>query len=567
MEPISPHASWPAISLSEANRLLTAPGMPLEIEEMDIRGVRLKVWKHAPKNLREVFLQGRQHGEKIFLVYEDERIDFESFAKASIHLAQHLKRLGVRPGDRVALAMRNLPQWPVSFFATLLLGAISVPLNAWWTGRELHYALEDSGARVLIVDPERQDRIAPWRDQLAALDHVLIGLDEILGPSQAWSTLEDLSCPDNPIDPEDDATIFYTSGTTGHPKGALGTHRNTINTVWSSAHLAARNFLRRGQTPPLPDPAAPQRANLLSVPFFHVTGCQAILCPSLFVGTKIVMMHKWDAERAMQLIERERVTGAGGVPTIAWQLLEHPQRHRYDLSSLELVSYGGAPAAAELVRQIRGQWPHAIAGTGWGMTETSATFTHHSAEDYETHPDSCGPALPNGELKVCDDAGNPLPSGSVGELWARGPNVVKGYWHKPEVTAETFVDGWVKTGDLAKLDDEGFCTIVDRKKDILIRGGENIYCIEVESALYEHPAIMDAAVIGRPHRILGEEPVALVHCKPGSTVSEEALKTWVAERLAAFKVPVLICFEPETLPRNANGKIIKTQLRERFAAA
>ena len=240
-------------------------------------------------------------------------------------------------------------------------------------------------------------------------------------------------------------------------------------------------------------------------------------------------------------------------------------RHRYDLSSLELVSYGGAPAAAELVRQIRHQWPHALAGTGWGMTETSSTCTHHSAEDYEMHPESCGPALPNCELKVCDDAGQPLPIGTIGELWARGPNVVKGYWNKPQATAETFIDGWVKTGDLATLDEEGFCTIVDRKKDILIRGGENIYCIEVESALYEHPAVMDAAVIGRPHRVLGEEPVAIVHCKAGSSVSEVGLKAWVAERLAAFKVPVLICFEAETLPRNANGKIIKSELRKRLA--
>ncbi|NCZ45991.1 MAG: long-chain fatty acid--CoA ligase, partial [Betaproteobacteria bacterium] len=552
---------WPAVSLSEANRMLTASGMPLEIEEREIRGVLLKVWKHAPGNLREVFLQGRKHGSKTFLVHEDERIDFESFSRASIHVAHHLKQLGVSRGDRVALAMRNLPQWPVCFFASLLIGAIVVPLNAWWTGRELHYALEDSGSKLLFVDAERFERIAPWRDKLPSLEHQFLGLDALIGPSQAWQDLSDLPCPDDAIDPDDDATIFYTSGTTGHPKGALGTHRNTINSVWSAAHLAARNFFRRGQTPPPPDPQAAPRANLLSVPFFHVTGCQAILCPALFLGTKIVMMHKWDAERAMQLIERERITGAGGVPTIAWQLLEHPMRHRYDLSSLELVSYGGAPAAAELVRQIRHQWPHALAGTGWGMTETSSTCTHHSAEDYEMHPESCGPALPNCELKVCDDAGQPLPIGTIGELWARGPNVVKGYWNKPQATAETFIDGWVKTGDLATLDEEGFCTIVDRKKDILIRGGENIYCIEVESALYEHPAVMDAAVIGRPHRVLGEEPVAIVHCKAGSSVSEVGLKAWVAERLAAFKVPVLICFEAETLPRNANGKIIKSELR------
>jgi long-chain acyl-CoA synthetase len=276
------------------------------------------------------------------------------------------------------------------------------------------------------------------------------------------------------------------------------------------------------------------------------------------------MMRRWDAERAMQLIQRERITGAGGVPTIAWQLLEHPKRSHYDLSSLELISYGGAPAAPELVRRLESVFPTALAGTGWGMTETSSTCTHHSGEDYAFRPESCGPALPNCELKVCDENGQSLPAGAIGELWARGPNVVKGYWNRPQESAATFVDGWVKTGDLARLDDEGFCTIVDRKKDMLIRGGENIHCIEVESALYEHPAVMDAAVVGRAHPSLGEEPVAVVSLRPGETLTESALQAWVAERLAAYKVPVRILLETQMLPRNANGKITKRELRERF---
>ena len=318
--------------------------------------------------------------------------------------------------------------------------------------------------------------------------------------------------------------------------------------------------------PPIPSPNDPQRCTLLSVPFFHATGCFAVLNPTVMAGAKLVLMRKWDAELAMQLIEREKVNGAGGVPTIAWQLLEHPNRHKYDLSSLESVAYGGAPSAPELVRKIKENFPKSLPGNGWGMTETSATCTTHSAEDYEHRPDSCGPAVPVCDLKIMTVEGaHELPVGEVGELWARGPNIVKGYWNKPEATAQTFVDGWVKTGDLARLDEEGFCFIIDRAKDMLIRGGENIYCIEVENVLYEHPAVMDAALVPVPHHTLGEEPGAVVHLKPGMHTTEDELRAFVAGKLAAFKVPVKIRFWPETLPRNPNGKILKSELKKVFA--
>jgi long-chain acyl-CoA synthetase len=266
----------------------------------------------------------------------------------------------------------------------------------------------------------------------------------------------------------------------------------------------------------------------------------------------------------MRLIERERVTSAGGVPTIAWQLIEHPAREKYDLSSLEAVTYGGAPSAPELVRKIKESFPNSLPGNGWGMTETSATVTSHLGEDYQNRPDSCGPAAPINDLKITDPDGKILPPGVVGELWAKGPNIVKGYWNKPEATAQTFVDGWVRTGDLARLDEEGFCYIVDRAKDMLIRGGENIYCVEVENVLYEHPAVMDAALVGIPHKTLGEEPGAVVTLKAGSSATEAELRGFVAERLAAFKVPVRVLFWPETLPRNANGKILKSELKKAF---
>ncbi|HYG25901.1 MAG TPA: class I adenylate-forming enzyme family protein [Caulobacteraceae bacterium] len=573
---------WPAMSIAQAHALLTAPGSPMEMEEIEIRGVKTRVWKNLPPNLRSIVQMGRAFGPRIFLVYEDEQVSFEAFHRAVAAFAEELASRGVKKGDRIALIMRNLPEWPVVFYAGLSLGAILTPLNAWWTGAELEYGLTDSGAKIAVMDAERAERLREHLPNCPDLRHVYVSraaeevshpaatmLESVLGEPNSWRDLPDRPLPDVEIGPEDDATIFYTSGTTGKPKGALATQRNVLTNIMSSMSSAARSFLRRGEMPPAPDPDGPQRASLISVPFFHATGCFAVLNPSLATGAKLVMMHKWDPVRAFQLIEREKVTQAGGVPTIAWQLIEHPARGDYDLSSLESVSYGGAPSAPELVRKIKETWPKSQPGNGWGMTETSATATHHMAEDYEHRPDSCGPAVPVGEVKIMSLDENPteMPVGEVGELWFKGPQVVKGYWNKPEATAQTFVDGWVKTGDLARIDAEGFVFIIDRAKDMLIRGGENIYCIEVENVLYDHPAVMDAALVGIPHKTLGEEPAAVVTLKPGAKASEQELRAHVADHLAAFKVPVRIVFWHETLPRNANGKIMKNELKKVFDAA
>ncbi len=568
-------AAWPAMSIADAHAALTAPGQMLEIETVIIEGRPVKAWKHAPPSLAHVFAAGRGHGEKIFLVNEDERVSFEAFARATLQLAEHFKGLGLAKGDRVAVIMRNLPEWPVAFFAAALCGAIVTPLNAWWTGAELEFALGDSGTRFVVIDGERLSRLSEHLGSLPGIEAVLVArgdgqetadprvsaLEDVIGTPHGWAALPDRALGDITLHPEDEATLFYTSGTTGKPKGALGTHRNIVSNIMASACSGARAYLRRGEMPPVPDPAGPQKATLLSVPFFHATGCHAVLSPSLFAGAKLVLMRKWEPLEAMRLIEAERVTGCGGVPTIAWQIIEHPERHRFDLSSLETVSYGGAPSAPELVRQIKAVFPKAMPGNGWGMTETSATFTSHVGEDYEHRPDSCGPAVPVCELQVRDPEGRVLPPGAVGELFGYGPNVVKSYWNRPEANAETFVDGWVRTGDLARLDEEGFCFILDRAKDMLIRGGENIYCVEVESALYEHPAVMDAALVGRPHRTLGEEPVAFVTLSPGTHATPQELQAHVAARLAAFKVPVAVMLQAEPLPRNANGKILKRDLK------
>jgi long-chain acyl-CoA synthetase len=571
-------APWPAVSIAQANALMTAPGTPFEMEEVVIRGVPTRTWKNLPPSIRAVAEAGRAHADKIFLVHEDERVSFETFYRAVSAFARVLRAEGVAKGDRVAIIMRNLPEWPVAFYAASALGAIVTPLNAWWTGPELEYGLVDSGTKVAIVDSERLERIHEHLERCPDLKRVFVSrhrdeianplvkrLEDAIGEPHDWAGLPDQAFPDEEIGPEDDATIFYTSGTTGKPKGALATQRNVNCNIMAGAFVAARAFVRRGEPVPAPDPNAPQRASLLAVPFFHATGCFAILNPSLAGGAKLVMMRKWDPVRAFELIERERVSSAGGVPTIAWQLIEHPLRGNYDLSSLESVAYGGAPSAPELVRKIKETFPKSAPGNGWGMTETSATVTSHGAEDYEHRPDSCGPAVPVSDLKVMNVEGTEtLPAGAVGELWASGPQVVKGYWNKPEATAQTFHDGWVRTGDLARVDEEGFCFIIDRAKDMLIRGGENIYCIEVENVLYDHPAVMDAALVGVPHKTLGEEPAAVVTLKPGAEATEQELRAFVAERLAAFKVPIKVVFWHETLPRNANGKIMKNELKKLF---
>jgi long-chain acyl-CoA synthetase len=286
------------------------------------------------------------------------------------------------------------------------------------------------------------------------------------------------------------------------------------------------------------------------------------MVPALMGGHKLVMQRRWNTDEALPLMEKERITNFGGVPAVVWQVVEHPKVDQYDLSSVENVAYGGAPCAPELVRRIKQRFPRALPRQGWGMTETSAAAISNIAEDYERKPASCGVPTATGDAKIMSDDGRELPRGEVGELWCKGPVVVRGYWNDPRATAETFIDGWLKTGDLARMDEEGFLYIVDRAKDMLIRGGENIYCIEVEDVLYAHPAVMDAAVIGRSHHVLGEEPVAAVCLKPGTSVSADDLRHWTAQRLAAFKVPVDVIFWPEPLPRNANGKIVKRDLKK-----
>ncbi len=558
------------MSVAEADAQLTAPGQMFETAEVDIRGVQTKVWKNCPPTLGAILEASRAHGERVFLVYEDEQITFEEHFRRAAHLAHVLRdRFGVREGDRVAIAMRNFPEWSVAFWAAAAAGAVIVPLNSWWTGDELQYGLSDSGTKVLFADGPRAASIAPYRASLGDLQAVVVArTDAADGPEDCllWADVmgavpDAVELPTVTVATDDDATIFYTSGTTGRPKGALGTHRNICTNPISLYYVNARGALRSGRPAGAPGDGD-QNAYLLSVPLFHATGCHSVLVGNILSGGKLVMMYRWDPGRALELIERERITTFGGVPTMVLQVLDHPDFANRDTSSVRSVGYGGAPAPPELVKRIKEHFNSSPASNGYGLTETSSLSTMNSGEDYLAKPDSVGPPVPVVTVKVVDPDGREVPTGEVGELWIKGPNVVKGYWNKPEATAAVFTDGWLHTGDVARLDEEGFVYIVDRAKDMLIRGGENVYCVEIEGVLYEHPAVAEAAVIGIPHPTLGEEVGAVVSLLPGKEVTEKELQELVGSRLAAFKVPVKVWFYEGELPRNPAGKVLKRDLRE-----
>jgi long-chain acyl-CoA synthetase len=587
------------MSIAEANATLTAAGQLFEMEELDIRGVTTRTWKHAPPSLRAIMDMSLGHGDAVFLVYEDERTTFAEHYRIASTLAHRLRdRFGVQQGDRVAIIMRNLPEWVMAFWAATLAGAIVVPLNAWWSGEELRYGLEDSGSKVAFVDTERVERIRPYLAGLPDLSAVIVA-DEHRTASEAppsepepgptadsgavpeWpfalalGTVDQAATPpDLAIDPEDDATIFYTSGTTGRPKGAVGTHRNMCTNLMSLFFINTRGATRFGSPTLETTGGKSQAAFLLSVPLFHATGCHSVMVSNLAAGGKLVMMHHFDPDRALELIERERIGTFGGVPAMVMQVLDSPNFSKYDTSSIRGVSYGGAPAPPDLVRRIRAAWPVGQPSNGYGLTETSSVTSMNSGGDYIAKPESVGPAVP-----VCDVAVMPedfagaepddtIPRGPDvrGELWIKGPNVVRGYWNRPEETAKTFSRGWLHTGDVARLDEDDFIYIVDRAKDMIIRGGENVYSVQVEAALFEHPAVADCAVIGVPDPTLGEEVGAVIVLRPGAKVTADELRLHVKARLAGFMVPTHIWFRSEPLPRNPQGKVLKRELRDELVA-
>jgi long-chain acyl-CoA synthetase len=562
---------------AEIDATLTAPGQFFEIEEVELSGVSARVWKHTPGSLRDVLEQSRTQGaDTPFLVLGDERVTHaEHHARVAAFARRLVDEFGVGPGDRVVIAMRNYPEWSVAFFATVAIGAVAVPLNAWWTGEELAFGISDSGARVVIADGARLARLA---DEVAGLSlDALVGvrLDDRPDGTTLPAAIVPMeidggevgALPEVEIAPDDDATIFYTSGTTGHPKGVLGTHRNICSNLVSLMYVGARGRLRAGVSPDAPVAPASPPVLLVPVPLFHATGCHSILVAQAYFGGTLVLMRKWDPATAVELIEREHVTSLSGVPAMVWELLDAPNLEEHDISSLASLGGGGAAAPSEIVRKAERLLPGRAMSTGYGLTETSSLVTSNSGADYARRPDRVGVPVPVCRLRIVDDAGLDVAPGEPGEVWINGPNVVKGYWRRPEETAATFVDGWVHSGDIGRIDDEGFLSIVDRAKDIIIRGGENVASAEVEAALFEHPAVADAAAIAVPHTVLGEEVGVVVCVRPGTTVTPEELREHVAARVAAFKVPAHVYFRTEPLPRNPAGKVLKRELREQVTGS
>jgi long-chain acyl-CoA synthetase len=551
---------------NEAVAAITGPGAPFEVVEAEVRGQRVRTFKSSPPSLRALFDSARARGDASFLVYEDERWTFEGTMARVDALGAALVARGVKPGDRVAIALRNYPEWVVSFAAITSIGAISVSLNAWWTTEEIDYALRDSGSSVVIADRERLERIAPLLGRLPLRVIAVRTPGELPASAEHWNdaVVPGVALPQVELHPDMDATILYTSGTTGHPKGAVSTHRAVLSALQS---FACRSMMNAAMDAGAKQTGAKSwpTSFILVVPLFHVTGCVPVMLSCFAAGYKLVMMHKWDPARALELIERERVTQFVGVPTQSWDLLESPEFGKRDSSSLVSVGGGGAPAPPELVRRVDKSFAAARPGIGYGMTETNAYGPGNSGDDYLRKPTSCGRTVPVVEMRVTDDAGRVLGANEVGELWFRGPNLIRGYWNKPEATAETIVDGWLRTGDIGRIDDEGFVYVQDRAKDMVLRAGENVYCAEVEAALYEHPDVYEAAVFGVPHERLGEEVAAAIVPKPGRTLEPETLRTFLAKHLAPYKIPTRIAIKADQLPRNPAGKILKRELRDEIA--
>ena len=554
------------MSFTEACEQMTGAGAPFELVTETVRGQEMRVYKNAPRSLRDIFDTARLRGDETFLVYEDERLSFADVMARVDALADTLvNTYGVEPGDRVAISMRNYPEWIVSFAAITSIGAISVSLNAWWTTDEIDYALEDSGSKVAIVDIERARLIEPLLSKHGT-KIVVVRSEEVPSGMDRWDDVVKLgaSMPAVDVDPDMDATILYTSGTTGHPKGAVSTHRAVISGLQSFACRTVVNVVMMDK-PPAPSPYS--TSFILIVPLFHVTGCIAVMMSCFSAGYKLVMMYKWDPSRALELIERERITQFVGVPTQSWDLLECPDFASRDTSSLASVGGGGAPAPPELVKRVDKSFKSGRPSIGYGMTETNAYGPGNSGDDYVRKPTSCGRVVPAVQMRVTDDDGNELGPNEVGELWFRGPNLIRGYWNRPEATAETIVDGWLRSGDIGRIDDEGFVYVQDRAKDMVLRAGENVYCAEVEAAIYEHPAVYEAAVFGVPHERLGEEVAVAIVPKDGESIDEDGLKTFLGERLAPFKIPSRLLVQSDPLPRNPAGKFLKRQLRDEIVEA
>jgi long-chain acyl-CoA synthetase len=548
----------------EANTAVTGPGQIFELIDGEVRGVKMKVFKNAPAHLGQVFAGSRGHGDKTFLVYEDEIITFAQAADRIDALASLLvNTYGVKKGDRVAVAMRNFPEWVMSFAAIISVGAVNVSMNSWWTEDEMDFALEDSGATVLICDQQRFDIGAASCVKKNIKVLVVRAEKPLPAGIDKWEDVLPLGDkhPGADISPDDDATILYTSGTTGRPKGAVSTHRAILSSIMA---FSARNTIFQMSGTKLKDVDGPEvpTSFILIVPLFHVTGCVPVMLSCFVAGLKLAIMYKWDPEKALEMIEREQITNFVGVPTQSWDLVNSPAFEKYDTSSLRAVGGGGAPSPTSLVGKVNDKVKNGNPQLGYGMTETNAFGPAITGSDYLSHPTSTGRASWPMFVEVRDENLKPVPTGQSGEIWFFGPMLIRGYWNRPDATAETIVDGWLRSGDLGRLDADGYVYVEDRVKDMILRAGENVYGAEVESAIYEHPAVHEAAVFGVPHERLGEEVGVAILVNDGMTLTPEELWAFLDVKIAKFKIPTQVVIMSEPLPRNAAGKFLKRELQQ-----
>jgi long-chain acyl-CoA synthetase len=551
-----------ALSFQEANAAVGAPGQPFEVLEVQREGFTSREFKNAPVNVRQFFDLARGLHET-FIVYEDEEWTFAEVMEEADALGYALvHHFGVKPGDRVGIAMRNYPEWIISFAAILSIGAISVSLNAWWTEEELEYAINDSQLAVFIADTERIERGSGpcQRANVAMLGVRLDELAPLAHHVEHWHNVvvRGVAMPHVDVTPEMDATILYTSGTTGFPKGAVSTNGAICQTIMAFSSGAAVQAQRRG-----PDESGSglPPCFILIVPLFHVTGCIPVMMSCFCWHFKLVMMYRWEPERALQLIERHQVTTFVGVPTQSWDLVGSPHFGDYDTSTLISVGGGGAPAPPALVARVEDSFDKGRPTLGYGMTETNAYGPRIEGDDYVANPRSTGP-VPTlvMQVEIRDDELHAVAPNESGEIWMKSPTLIRGYWRKPEATASTIVKGWLRSGDLGHVDEDGFLYIEDRAKDMIIRAGENVYSAEIEAAIYEHPAVHEAAVFGLPDERLGEEVACVVMLKSGATLTSEELRAHLRPRLANFKIPTEVAFTDEPLPRNAAGKFLKREM-------
>ncbi len=536
---------------------VVGPGSPLQVVVDDVLGVPTSVFAQRAANMRAVLARaGEGHGDSPYLVFHDRTLSYADVVASASRLAAWLHREhGVAKGDRVAFAAANLPGHVVGWWAAASLGAIITGLNGWWTASELAYGVELTAPTVVLADPRHAALLA----ETAAPVVDLSAVESLLGPPRP----DDPPLPTVDIDEDDPLIILFTSGTTGRPKGATLSHRTFVHAAMAGALSGAT--AAPPNTPPVPPPSRPP-ATLLPAPLFHISGSLPLSIAPAF-GTTVVFPPpgRWDETTHLQLTQDHGISGWSAVPTQFWRLLEHPDFDRYDTSSVMTVGGGGAVYAPELYRLIREKLPHARIGTGYGMTETAGSGARLGGITLETHPASVGAVEPLCQLQIRDPDGTPLPFGEVGEIHIKGPSVFLGYWNDPEASRRV-IDGerWYSTGDFGRIVD-GVLYLESRMRDLIIRGGENIYPIEIENRLAEHPEIADACVVGVDHHQLGQEVAAAVVRQPDAAIDEAGIRAFVAERLAAFKVPVHIVFVDE-LPYTATGKVLKRDVEEIVAA-